>query len=118
MIRGSRKPLSRRMPQTMTIAYITSQYARAGDTFIRSEVLELRRRGHTVHTFSVRRAEEGPQISDEVRREQAGTDYILKHGVLVLLASFAGAAIAHPGRMLGGLRLAWKTRAPGLGSLL
>ncbi len=105
------------MPDQMTIAYITSQYARASDTFIRAEVLELRRRGHTVHTFSIRRADEGQNVSDEVRSEQASTDYILSHGAAALLISFIAVALTWPGRTLGAMRLAWKTRAPGLKAL-
>ncbi len=37
------------------IAYLTSVYPRATDTFVRAEVEELRRIGFLVETFSVRR---------------------------------------------------------------
>ncbi len=61
----------------MRIGYITSQYARASDTFIRGEVKELRRLGHTVVTFSVRRAEQAQVVDAEVATEQANTHYLL-----------------------------------------
>ncbi|MCU0773169.1 MAG: glycosyltransferase [Ideonella sp.] len=97
----------------MNIAYITSVYARASDTFIRSEVLELRARGHQVHTFSIRRQHEDQAVSAEVEAEQARTDYILSHGPLALLRAFAFEAIRQPRRMLATLSLAWRTRSPG-----
>ena len=43
------------MSEALTIGYLTSIYARVGDTFIRREVDQLRRLGHTVHTFSIRK---------------------------------------------------------------
>jgi colanic acid/amylovoran biosynthesis glycosyltransferase len=103
----------------MNIAYITSIYARASDTFIRNEVVALRRRGHTVHTYSIRKAEEDQHVSDEVRREQASTDYILSHGAAPLLRAFAATAVGAPGALLRAARLAWAIRVPGLrGSVL
>jgi len=102
----------------MKIAYFTSTYARASDTFIRSEVLELRARGHSVHTFSVRRQAQDQNVSEEVCSEQASTDYILSHGPGVLLAAFAAAALRNPRSMLQTLVLAWRTRSPGIKALL
>ena len=103
----------------MNIAYITSIYARASDTFIRNEVIALRQRGHTVHTYSIRKAEEDQHVSDEVRREQASTDYLLSHGAAPLLGAFLAAALGAPGALLRAARLAWAIRTPGLrGSIL
>lgn len=98
----------------MRIAYITSVYARASDTFIRNEVLALRQRGHDVHTFSIRRAEEDQHVSDEVRAEQASTDFILSHGALALLAALCWALFTRPGRLAATCALAWRTRPDGL----
>ena len=105
-------------PVAGTVAYLTSVYARAGDTFIRREVEELRKRGWTVHTFSVRRANEGDPIAREVLREQRSTDYILEHGLLRLLASFALLSIRFPARMLRAIRLAATLRWPGMKSAI
>ena len=53
------------------IAYLTSQYARAGDTFIRAEVEALRKLGFTIQTFSIRAPAGGESISsDDIRRER------------------------------------------------
>ena len=44
------------MSEAPIIGYLTSLDARVGDTFIRREVEQLRRLGHTVHgTFSIRK---------------------------------------------------------------
>ncbi len=97
----------------MKIAYLTSAYARAGDTFIRAEVSELRRRGHEVHTFSIRRAAE-EDISETIREEQAKTDYILERGLLKLAKSFGGQLRRRPARAAEALTLAVRIRPPGL----
>lgn len=103
----------------MHIAYITSVYARASDTFIRNEVLALRQRGHTVDTFSIRRAEAEQEVDQEVSQEQASTDYILRQSPLTLLTAALRETLRSPGRMLATARLAWRTRALGLrGTLL
>lgn len=85
----------------MRIAYLTSQYGRASDTFIRNEVAELRRRGHEVMTFSVRRPppEVGSGASEQVRKEQAGTEYLLEAGVLGLFWAFLEMCVRWPGRI-------------------
>jgi glycosyltransferase involved in cell wall biosynthesis len=102
----------------MRIAYLTSIYARASDTFIRSEVLELRERGHAVATFSIRRATEDANVSDEVRSEQAGTDYILSHPAWALLGAFSGQLLSRPAATARAAALAWRTRPPGAKALL
>jgi colanic acid/amylovoran biosynthesis glycosyltransferase len=101
----------------MKIAYLTSFYARASDTFIRNEVVELRARGHTVHTFSIRRASD-PHLSQEVLAEQATTDYILSHGAGVLLVAILQQTLGHPVATIKACKLAWKTRSPGTTSTL
>lgn len=103
----------------MHIAYITSIYARASDTFIRNEVLALRQRGHSVHTFSIRKAEADQDVDQEVAREQASTDYILRNGLPALALAALRQTLRAPARMLSTARLAWSTRALGVrGTLL
>jgi colanic acid/amylovoran biosynthesis glycosyltransferase len=100
--------------KNLTIAYLTNVYARSSDTFIRSEVLALRARGHTVHTFSVRRAEADQHVGQEVLSEQASTDYILLHSLVSLVLGFVAFALRRPGRMLRTLSLAWRIRPKGI----
>ncbi|UUX96836.1 glycosyltransferase family 4 protein [Aquabacterium sp. J223] len=102
----------------MNIAYLTSVYARPSDTFVRSEVIELRRRGHAVHTFSIRREAQAASVSEELASEQARTDYILSHGPAPLLLAFLVLLLQRPRRMAATAALAWRTRSPGLKALL
>lgn len=99
-----------------SIAYLTSFYARAGDTFIRREVEELRRRGWTVHTFSIRRSAEGEQVSDEVRREQRTTGYVLEQGLFKLMLSLVRMGLRSPRRVMRAIGLAGAIRWPGVRS--
>src|SRR6185503_13011347 len=64
------------------LAYLTSAYARASDSFIRGEVAQLRALGFTVHTFSVRKSPASELVSDEIRREHGNTEFLLDKGVV------------------------------------
>ena len=97
-----------------TIAYLNSLYARAGDTFIRAEVFQLRSFGHTVHTFSIREPARSELVSQEIRDEHAGTDYILRHGMLCLLGSALSELLRSPGRIFTALKLATQCGWPGI----
>lgn len=101
----------------MILAYLTNQYGRASDTFIRQEVRQLRRLGHSVHTFSTRRPDSEHNVSDDVRREQQSTDYLLDHP-RKLLGAFAACCLTRPGATLRAAAVAWRTRSPGLKALL
>src|SRR5262249_41570599 len=102
------------MPEPTTIAYLTSYYARAGDTFIRGEVEQLRRLGHVVHTFSIR--DPGPEegISDEIRRERAATIDLVEAGAVRLALAGLRRAIAAPRRSLEAVRVAIRTVKVGI----
>ncbi|WP_406696200.1 glycosyltransferase [Singulisphaera sp. Ch08] len=82
------------MRRNLTLAYLTSSYARASDTFIRGEVAQLRALGHTVHTFSIRRPSPSEIIGEEVARERAATIDILASG----LPSLAWAGLCETAR--------------------
>lgn len=98
----------------MIIAYITGQYARASDTFIRNEVIGLRRLGHQVHTFSIRRDPSSKGLDAEVQQEQANTTYVLEQGALSLISALGWAVTTRPRAFMASARLAWSTRAEGL----
>ncbi|HSU66183.1 MAG TPA: glycosyltransferase [Tepidisphaeraceae bacterium] len=102
------------MSQRPILAYLTSAYARASDTFIRGEVRQLRAMGFTVHTFSIRRSEPEQMVSDDVRQEQANTDYILEGSKLRLLKAAAKRLVKTPGRFMAALSLAQRCSPPGL----
>ena len=75
------------MPEKPVVAYLTSLYARASDTFIRGEVAQLRRLGHVVHTFSIRRPAATEIVGEDVRRERAATEDVLHTGLFRLIGS-------------------------------
>jgi len=102
------------MATPLTLGYLTSVYARASDTFIRNEVLELRRRGHVVRTYSIREPGEGELVSDEIRCERETTLYILpRHAAGALLAGLR-LLLTRPLRTLATLALGWRTGAKGV----
>lgn len=103
----------------MKLAYFTNLYGAASYTFIMTEVEHLRRLGHGVQTFSVRHPGGGEAVSDQVRREQASTEYFLPPGGKLggaarVAFSVARAFLRHPGRFVSTLDLARRTCAPGL----
>lgn len=101
------------MSERRVIAYLTSAYARATDTFIRDEVAMLRELGDEVFTYSVRKPDESEVVNAEVARERASTTYLLdlprsRYPAAVLrlalrsprrfrLALSAAAALSRPG---------------------
>jgi glycosyltransferase involved in cell wall biosynthesis len=102
------------MSEAPTIGYLTSLYARVGDTFIRREVEQLRRLGHTVHTFSIRKPEQDELVSEEIRREYAGTEYLLEAGAGVLALAALRLAFAAPRRFLSAVTLVVRAVPPGI----
>lgn len=101
------------MPERPVIGYLTSAYARAADTFIRGEVEQLRALGFTIHTFSVRRSETSELTSEDIRREQRNTVYLLDHYHRLIFVTFRTLLVS-PLRFISALGLAWRTAAPGI----
>ena len=103
----------------MKIAYLTNRYGSASYTFIRTEVDHLRRRGHSILTFSVREPSAAEAVSEEVRREQALTEYFLPPrrlhiAVPRLLTSVLKMLAVAPLGFASALSLALRTSAPGV----
>ena len=101
------------MPSEMNLAYLSSIYPRATDTFVRSEVRELRQLGHRVHTFSIRRAEASQLVSDPIREEEARTTYIVSDHLLQTPLSALKLLVRSPCRFARALRLMGETCPPG-----
>ena len=97
-----------------TLAYLTSAYARASDTFIRGEVAQLRKLGHEVHTFSIRRSDPCEEVDDDVRRERASTEYVFASGAPRLLFALIRRSLRSPRKLAEAVKLAAKTSTPGL----
>src|SRR5436190_9165050 len=97
------------------IAYLTSAYARASDSFIRGEVAQLRALGFTVYTFSVRKSPASELVSDEIRREHANTEFLLeKQNVGRLGLAAMNTLVRSPAKFFRAARLALKCAPPGL----
>src|SRR5215212_11989880 len=79
--RWAANPRRQNMDAELRIAYLTSAYARPGDTFIRNEVNELRRLGATVDTYSIRRPVIDADAEADIVSHQKTTDYILEAGL-------------------------------------
>jgi glycosyltransferase involved in cell wall biosynthesis len=102
------------MTGRLTLGYLTSVYARASDTFIRNEVLELRRRGHVVRTYSIREPEEEQLVSDEIRSERETTLYILPGHARGAVLAALWLLLTRPARTLATFALGWRTGARGV----
>jgi glycosyltransferase involved in cell wall biosynthesis len=102
------------MPETPTIAYLTSVYARSSDLYIRGEVAQLRALGFTVHTFSIRRPDPRELVSEEIRREYAASEFVLAAGPARLLLACLRIALWSPRRALAAVRLALRIGTPGV----
>jgi colanic acid/amylovoran biosynthesis glycosyltransferase len=100
----------------MILGYLTSVYARASDTFIRGEVNELRRLGHAVHTYSIRRSDDSQVVDAEVARERRNTDYLLcgLGSIGKLIGAGLITSLCSPRRMIAAICLAWRTGSKGV----
>ena len=106
------------MNAELRIAYLTSAYARPGDTFIRNEVNELRRLGAVVDTYSIRRTTLDADADADVAAHQKSTDFILESGLAKLTLGTLRMLATHPMRFAKAIGLAWRTAAPGCRGLL
>jgi colanic acid/amylovoran biosynthesis glycosyltransferase len=102
------------MSEPLTIGYLTSFYARAGDTYIRREVEQLRRMGHVVHTFSIRKSDPSELVSDAIRQEHAQTEFIFEAGLRKLAWSGFRTAIGAPRKFFDAVKLVLRTVPPGI----
>lgn len=96
-----------------TIAYLTSIYPRATDTFVRNEVFRLRDAGYTVYTFSARRADTSQMVDDVLRQERENTTYLVPDQLFRAPASALRMLLRSPRRFWRTFLLALGTRAPG-----
>src|ERR1700753_3562614 len=98
----------------MAIAYFTSLYPRATDTFIQREVEYLRLHGLDVSTYSLRRSGGEHDVSESIKEEKRRTRYLLPATPLALVVENISALARSPLRYAAALRLALRTSRPGL----
>lgn len=97
----------------MRIAYLTSVYPRATDTFVRTEVELLREDGFEVHTFSARRPPEDQTRLEAIRHEVENTTNLLDGNTGQLLLSALIVLFWSPGRWLEAFLLSWRSGKQG-----
>jgi len=86
-----------RQTRAMRIAYLTTEYPKVSHTFVRREIAELERRGHSVERLSIRPP--GGALVDPADQDEASkTLFCLKKSKLKLLAHAAGWTIRRPFR--------------------
>ena len=103
-------------PMSGPIAYLTGHYPRATDTFIQREIAGLRDLGFTIETCSIRETDASHHISAEQKAEFAATFKVLKFTLnpVTALRAHAFWLLKRPGNWISTLRLALRTRSPGL----
>ena len=100
------------------LAYLTGEYPAISHTFILREIEGLRARGCAVETCSIRRTDPSHHRGPAEQAAAASTFYVLaaaKNPMRLLAAQLS--ALKTPGRYLDAIRLAWRTRPPGLRNL-
>ena len=95
------------------VAYVVPHYPTVSQRFILQEVLQLRRLGAEVATFSVRRTPAEEHLTEAERREFETTYAILPPAFANLLLAHLAAILRRPRRYVDTLLLAWRLRRPG-----
>jgi colanic acid/amylovoran biosynthesis glycosyltransferase len=95
------------------IGYLTSEYPAISHTFILREVEELRRRGVSIETFSVRPARASGVITETDRRERDQTFALLNPPYRELLRNNVSAIRNSPLRFLRAAKTAYDLRTKG-----
>lgn len=99
------------------VAYLINQYPKVSHSFIRREVRALERAGIAVDRYALRGwADAVPDPEDAQEKEQ--TAYLLRGGLVALLAATCTALMRAPGRLLAATalacRLGWRADRPWL----
>ena len=98
----------------MRIAYFTSIYPRATDTFIQREVVGLRRLGHEVITMSTNKPGIEHLVSPELEDIFNKTVYLLPFSPLLLAWLNVKGMLFNTRRYLNALKVAFKSAKPGV----
>ncbi len=89
----------------MRIAYLTTTYPAVSHTFIRRELREMERRGHSVFRLAIREAD-APPVDPEDREEQGKVLHCLSQPALHLLLGQLWTMLTRPLAFAGALALA------------
>ncbi|HNZ56749.1 MAG TPA: glycosyltransferase [Methylophilaceae bacterium] len=99
----------------MKISYFINQYPKVSHTFIRREILALERQGYDVQRIALR-GWDGDAVDEADIRELRSTQYVLQHGLVLLLGAIFNEMVLNPVRFFLALKLAikmgWKSERP------
>jgi colanic acid/amylovoran biosynthesis glycosyltransferase len=96
------------------IAYLLHRFPGITDTFIKREIVSLKRAGANVRVISVWKPIKGETTAQILEEWSADTSFLLPRSYLSTVALMIGALVRYPIRFLGTLRLALSTAKPGL----
>lgn len=99
---------------SIKVAYLTSVYPRASDSFVREEIASLRKLDVEVVTYSIRRPPPEQLVTNALAHEASQTTYLLGEGWLRLLATFIFVSATRPIKMLRGVSLLVRSHPAGL----
>lgn len=102
----------------MKVACLVSEYPAVSHTFIRREVVELRKRGLDVQTFSIRPPAQREWMSAADTAEYESTYYVLPPPKARLVGSHVKSCLQHPWRYLATAKKALEHRPPGVKGLV
>lgn len=103
----------------MRIAYLVSLYPATSHTFIRREIVMLRKAGLHIDSFSIRKPPSDPKrASAEFAAESGQTFYVLAATRRTGVAAHLWAVVSHPARYFSTLGVALTHRVPGAKSLV
>ncbi len=97
----------------MELAYLVSEYPSRSHTFIRREISELRKRGHEIHAFAIRKPDTTNLICDQDWADYNETWSILPISFLPLTTIHLNAFFRKPGAYVKTLIASFKHRLPG-----
>lgn len=99
----------------MRIAYFINQYPKVSHSFIRREILALERKGFEIQRIALRGWADAV-VDAEDMRERETTQYVLRGGMLGLLASVLRVMVGSPKAFFAALKLAvsmgWRADRP------
>ncbi len=104
-------------PETPVIAYLSGMYPAVSQTFIQREIEALRAEGADIRICSIRATPESEHIGPVDRAHAAEAFNVLPATLSPGALGALGWALRRPGAFGTMLKLAWKTRAPGLKAL-
>jgi colanic acid/amylovoran biosynthesis glycosyltransferase len=96
----------------MNIAYFINQYPKVSHSFIRREILALERQGVSMRRYALRGWDAHLVDADDLQ-EQQRTRFVLKGGIVPVVAAMVGFALRRPAAFARGLGTAWELARDG-----